>query len=346
MIVFAIPGDLATVSGGYGYDRATLREATAAGAAMTHLALPGGWPHPSPADVEAAARLFAATPADATLLVDGLALGAMPPAMVAGLGRRVVALVHHPLGLEAGLTPERARELIDNERGVLAVVSHVVTTSADTKSRLVSDFGVPAGKVTVAEPGTERAARAVGSGGPGVAMLAVGTVLPRKGYLVLAQALAAIADLDWRLDVAGVLDADPAETAKLRAALADAGLAGRVALLGPRTPAQLDALYARCDLFVTSSFYEGYGMALAEAMARGLPIVMTRAGAAADTVPDAASLKVEAGDAAGLAAALRAAIADAPARARLAEGSWAAGQALPDWRETARRVVAACASGA
>jgi glycosyltransferase involved in cell wall biosynthesis len=89
------------------------------------------------------------------------------------------------------------------------------------------------------------------------------------------------------------------------------------------------------------SLYEGYGMVLAEAMARGLPIICTTGGAAADTVPDAAALKVPPGDPEPLTAALRRAMEDKRLRARLADASWDAGRALPTWNETARRIAAA-----
>ena len=63
----------------------------------------------------------------------------------------------------------------------------------------------------------------------------------------------------------------------------------RVRMIGAVGTSELDRLYAGADLFVMPSLFEGYGMVLAEAMARGLPIVCTTGGAAAETAPDAAA---------------------------------------------------------
>ena len=109
--------------------------------------------------------------------------------------------------------------------------------------------------------------------------------------------------------------------------------------MGAVDEGRLADLYARADLFVTASLYEGYGMVLSEALARGLPIVTTTGGAAAETVPDRAALKVPPGDVSALATALGRAIGDATLRKQLADASWAAGQKLPRWEETARIVA-------
>jgi glycosyltransferase involved in cell wall biosynthesis len=80
-------------------------------------------------------------------------------------------------------------------------------------------------------------------------------------------------------------------------------------------------------------------MVLAEAMARGLPIVCTTGGAAAETVPDDAAIKVPPGEERALSLAVQRIVHDTALRRRMAEASWAAGQRLPRWEETARIVA-------
>ena len=341
--LFAIPGDLSSLTGGYGYDRRMLAELPSCGVEAAHLPLPDGFPFPDAEAIAQSLSLLASASAD-ILMVDGLALGALPPAGVASLGAKLVALVHHPLGLESGLDPSAAQALIANERAVLAHAHHVIVTSGTTRDTLIADFGVPAGRITVAEPGTDPAPRFDGSGGPDVSLLAIGSITPRKGHVILIDALAGLADLPWRLTIIGSPDRDRACAAALQSAIAAHGLQPRINLAGEAPEAVVGAAYAGADLFVLPSLYEGYGMVLSEAMARGLPIVATTGGAAAETVPDAAALKVPPGDVPALRAALRLAIADASVRASLADSSWAAGQGLPRWSDSARRIAQALQS--
>jgi glycosyltransferase involved in cell wall biosynthesis len=120
-----------------------------------------------------------------------------------------------------------------------------------------------------------------------------------------------------------------------------AGLDGQITLLGAVDDDRLQTLYSAADLFVLASRYEGYGMVLTEAMTRGLPIVCTTGGAAAETVPDGAALKVEPGDARALMWQLGRAIEDQKLRRSLADAAWAAAGGLPTWEDTARRIAAA-----
>lgn len=341
-IVFAIPGNIDLPTGGYAYDRRLLAQWRESGVAARHLPLPGSFPDPTQGDLAETARALQSQPRDTVLLVDGLAFGALPESLAAGLPGRVVALVHHPLGLETGLTRERALALRLSETAALRHAAAIVATSPTTKRLLVAEFAVPEAKVTVAEPGVDPAVRAEGSGDGELVLLAVGSIVPRKAYDVLVAALAMLKHKPWRLTIIGAPDRAPETCAALRAQIAASGLQHRIVLAGAVDDAALARAYHHADLFVMPSLYEGYGMVLTEALARGLPILCTTGGAAAETVPDGAGRKVAPGDASALAKALADLIDDAGARRRMADAAWAAAVGLPRWRDTAARVAQIC----
>ncbi len=339
---FVIPGDLALPTGGYAYDRRVLAQMPGLGVTMTHLALPGSYPMPTPADLAETQRLVAATAPSDVLLIDGLAYGAMPADLVRSFGRRIVALVHHPLCLEAGVAPARAAELKRLETEALVLAQHIIVTSPTTARTLAADFGVDAGRITVAEPGTDAAPRAKGSDGNPMRLLSVGSIVPRKGFDLLVEALVPLKALPWQLDIAGALDRSPETVAALRAQIEREGFAGRITLLGAVDDARLAALYDAADIFVLASHYEGFGMVLTEAMARGLAIVCTIGGAAAETLPDDAALKVEAGSPRALAWSIgRMMELDNGLKKRVSEAAWAAAAKLPRWDDTARIIAQA-----
>jgi glycosyltransferase involved in cell wall biosynthesis len=327
---FALPGDLSARTGGYEYARRVLRALPD----LAYLPLPGGFPHPSDADLAVASVRLAAVPPDAVLLIDGLALGALPIWCLDMVQTPIVALVHHPLSLETGISEERSVALRVSERASLSRAAHVIATSASTAALLSREFGVSGARLSIAEPGSDPAARAPRAGAP-PRLLAVGAVVQRKCYHLLVHALAGLDRLAWTLTIAGALDRDEEAVGSVRAAIAAYGLMGRITLAGVAAPAVLDGLYAAADIFVIASLYEGYGMGAAEAMSRGLPLVASTGGALAATIPDAAGLKYPPGDVERLHAALHLMLTDATRRTVCAEASWAAGQLLPRWEQTA-----------
>src|SRR5690606_20127722 len=143
------------------------------------------------------------------------------------------------------------------------------------------------------------------------------------------------------LACAGDLSRDPATAASIERQIERLRLGTRVSLLGELDGAALARCYERADIFVLPSFFEGYGMALAEALAHGLPIVSTTGGAIPETVPAAAGVLVPPGDDRALARVLARLIDDAGERARLAAGAVAARAALPTWQAACMKFAAA-----
>ena len=344
-LVFVVPGDLDSLTGGYGYDRRIIAGLRAAGWTVDVVALGAGFPFPDAGTREHSAQQVAAIPDGSLVVVDGLAFGAMPELADRHGGRlRWVALVHHPLALETGLTAEQRRTLLDSERRALATAHGVIVTSSTT-ARELERLGVSAARLRVVTPGTDIAPLATGSGSDeattlGLSLLCVATLIPRKGHAVLIEALQGLQDRRWVLHcVGGERDADTAT--RLRAAIDAHRMRARVHLHGEVASSRLQVLYDKADAVVLPSFYEGYGMVLAEALARGLPVVSTTAGAIAETVPSGAGILVPPGDALALRTALASLLDDRDRRVRLATAARAARAELPTWARAVSRFAAA-----
>ena len=335
-LAFAVPGDLNTPTGGYAYDRRMIAELRKLDWDVDVIDLGNEFPRPSPAAKEAAFAKLVAVPQGTPLVIDGLAFGTMDDqASKLALGRNLVALVHHPLALETGLTRAEAGMFQIMERTALSAAGRTVTTSHTTARILMSDFGVPQRRLIVAPPGTDKVAPARGSGGGPLALLAVGALVPRKGYDVLIAALATLRELPWRLTIVGDRTRHPATAQRIESDITRVILTDRITLAGAVPDERLDALYDEADLFVLPSRYEGYGMGFAAAIARGLPVIGTDAGAIPEAVPAGAGILVPPDNVPALAAALHRLITDADERGRLAGAARAAAAQLPTWAESA-----------
>lgn len=337
---FVVPGDPDTLTGGFVYDRRIVEGLRAAGWPITVHALPNGFPNPDAAGERAAETALAGIPDGDTVVVDGLALGVLPDLMSAHADRLcLVALVHHPLALETGLTEDERTRLADTERKALAHVKRVIVTSPKT-ARELSDYHVVDDDIGIVLPGTDPAPLASRSSTGDSVLLCVATLTPRKGHSVLLRALATLGDRRWRLTCVGGAEHSPDTAAGLYRLAETLDLADRVRFVGPATGPALEDHYRETDIFVLPSHYEGFGMVLTEAVARGLPIISTTAGAIPDTVPAGAGLLVPPGDAEALAGALAAAMDDKAVRDRLAAASRQARARLPTWPDAATRFAA------
>lgn len=341
-LAFLVPGALDQLTGGYLYDRQVVHGLRARGHQVQVVELEGRHPEADEHARQAAAIALSRLPDGAIAVIDGLALPAFAPCLAREATRlRLVGFIHHPLSLETGLSPADADRYATLEADLWPRLRGAICPSPHTARHLLA-AGLADARVAVAPPGTARPA----SGGPRRArsrleILTVGTLTPRKGHLMLIEALAGLRDLDWHLNCIGSLERAPDTVNALRAAIAAHGLEERVVLRGEQPADRVAEAYRHADLFALPSFHEGYGMVFAEALAHGLPIVATTAGAIPDTVPAAAALLVPPGDVAALQEALRRLLSDTALRSRLATGASNAAAALPDWTQAVDRWAAA-----
>jgi len=338
---FLIPGDWNTPTGGYTYDRRIVLALREAGWAVEVRRLDGAWPHPSATELDAVSACIGSLADDTLVVADGLAFGVLAEVVAPHAARlRWVALVHHPLHLETGSSDAAREQLLQSETGALRYARLVLVTSQHTAVD-VAAMGVPPERIAVVEPGTDAVAmRSAASprAGP-LRLLCVATLTARKGHSLLLQALAGLMHLDWELHSVGSATRDPVTAAGLHALAAPLG--ERVFWHGEVDAPALHAQYAATDVFVLASLHEGYGMVITEALAHGLPMVASDAGALAQTLPAQAGLQVPAGEVAPLQAALSRVLSDAALRERLGAGARAAAAQLPSWAVQADRFATA-----
>lgn len=331
-LTFLLPGPLDRLTGGTLYDRRMVEGLTSLGWQIDVRSLSLRFPTPDAAAVTEADAALTALPDGAAALIDGLAFGALPDVAARhGERLRLIALVHHPLALETGLPATDTTRLRRSEREALRHAAGIIVTSPATAACLQQDYHVGAEKLRIILPGTDPVPRASGSGSDTLQLLTVANATPRKGLADLVAALAAHRDAPWRWMLIGSLTLDGDHARLLQEQIDAAGLAERCHLAGPIAADDLARHYHGADLFILPSHHEGYGMALAEALAHGLPILSTTAGAIPATIPKDAGLLVPPGDLPALTAALGRLLHDAELRRTLANHAHRAAQTLPDW---------------
>lgn len=320
-LTLVAPGDLddpALVSGGNVYDRRLAREL-----GMTVRAMGGTWPRPDTDARAALDRVLRGGPA----LVDGLVACGVPDVVVPH-GERVAVLVHLPLGVEDPA-------LDAGEGAVLRAARTVITTSAWAARTVVARHGLDPATVHVATPGVDPAPLAPGTDGAH-RLLCLGALTPTKGQDLLVEALGTLPDHPWRLDLVGPTARDPAFVASLQRRIID----DRVTITGPRSGHDLAATMNAADLLVVPSRVETYGMAAAEALARGIPVLATDVGGLSETL-DGAGILITAEDVGALGASLYRWWTEPALRAGLRLSASARACSLPTWTETSRRVARA-----
>ena len=216
--------------------------------------------------------------------------------------------------------------------------ARVVTDSAFSAAEIHAAYGIPLSRIAVVPLGVvpRFAIEPVTADVPGPFVLHVGDLHVRRNLPVVLDAVVALRRrggpaAGLTLVLAGV---DRGLVADLEARAAAGGASGALVVLGVVSDARLDALYREAAALVYPSLYEGFGLPVLEAMARGTPVVATRASSVPEVLGDAGVL-LEPDDAAGWVASLDAIIGQPERRAALAEAGRTRAAAFT-WERTAR----------
>ena len=335
-ILFIIPGDINLPTGGYRYDRKILEQWSSIGLDTQLVSLEGNFPNLETTQIANFTQRADDLPLADVAVIDGLAGGVLPD-FVKALSERmpVVALVHHPLFLENGLSQNQVEKLKASEAAGLGWASAIVTTSHETAKTVSSFFGFPPNKIHSVLPGVVRGKISKGSETETVNLLCVASIIERKGHRFLLDALKGLRELNWHLDCIGMTSSDPELYSDLMQSVDSSDMGDQISFHGSVTEIQIENAYERADIFVLPSLYEGYGMAYAEAIVRGIPVIGTTAGAIPDTVPKSCGILVAPQNTSALETALRQMITDNELRHQYRKAALDAEPTFPTWSQSA-----------
>jgi len=344
-LLFVVYGSLEQISGGYLYDRMVIDYLEDHGVRVELLRLP---PCPYPLcplqNFRAVLRrAFMTAGTYDCILIDELT----HPSVFLAVSRRaaavpVVVLLHHLKARERIGTLQRVFVRAMEARllgGVDAVIVNSRTTKDTIRHLVRADTAVyvcPPGSDTFAgmpAPLARDPQIAPESSDPDpVRLLVTGNLIPRKGHDLLMRMLGSLTDLHWELRVVGGI-VDRRFKRRVDRLARRAGVRERVRYTGVLAGKALYREYLEADVFVFPSRYEGFGIALAEAVRAGLPFVAFASGAVPE-VTGGRGLFAEPGDLRFFQDKLRRLIEDAEYRDHYARLSARLSEILPTWRQT------------
>ncbi len=190
-----------------------------------------------------------------------------------------ILIVHHLISL---FPPEGAPNtwFKQHELPLLQEFDGFLVTSKFTENYLLQQ-GIPKKKILTAPPGLEMKIPKQRTYSPGIQAVLVGNILPRKGILPLLDALdgGLAKESTFQLKIIGSTTADPDYAQRCMRRIEGATfLKERVTVLGSLSFEEVCVAYQEANLFLSASGMETYGMAIQEAAASGLPLLLQAGG--------------------------------------------------------------------
>jgi glycosyltransferase involved in cell wall biosynthesis len=250
----------------------------------------------------------------------------------------VLYMVHH---LEWHDRASRVSSFRKNiVRWFLACGTRIWVNSRSTADDVIS-LGIPPLKLSIVPPGFHRfELHPEKRTGKPVTILSVGTVCPRKDQLTLIRACALLEQRDFRLLILGDETSDTGYAQRVRREAENNSLSGKVVFTGHLSREDLHRLYNESSILANLSHWEGYGIAVAEAMWAGLPVVAAGTGAVPELVTHGVEgFLIEPGDEKRCAGHLRELVDNDALREKMSMNAHKRAEKLFTWHETGREFV-------
>lgn len=273
------------------------------------------------------------------VMVDALARAVSAPWIAVWQTQRPLIAMVHELPSVAGGSQEYELE------APLLQADCLIAVSRHGQS-ILEGRGVPSERIRIVSPGCDRVTAILdlhndflGSQDEQsrVRVLCVAQWIERKGITDLLQAWSSNARPGAILELVGENDADPAYARQVWQLLHSCE---QVQVRGVIDDPALAQAYASADLFVLPSRYEGYGMAYAEALSWGIPIIAYAVGPLPELIGAQAGLLVAPHDISALSDALDLLLQDAQQRTHMAAAARQRAATLPTWDDTTRAFAA------
>lgn len=246
----------------------------------------------------------------------------------------VLYLVHH---LEWMDTPGRSRRLYKSAVRWMVGRGDLVWCNSRATREGLERLGVKAGRIRLIPPGFTPfgVERAVPEPGRLKVILCAGALTGRKNQSLVLRACALLGRTDFRLVLAGSDEEEPGYASEIRKAAASRELSGLVTVLGHQEKERVYQLMSQADMLVHGAPWEAYGIALAEAMWAGLPIVASRGGSVPEMVTHGVEgLLYEPGDVFGLKEHLTRLLDDEHLRVEMGSAARSKAEKLYKWERT------------
>jgi len=249
----------------------------------------------------------------------------------------VIAIVHHLKCLESIPHPEDERE---KEKNFLQSCNAAIVNSTATFEEIRKlGINLPA---LIAKPGCDHFRLPSGFERKipqnHFKLLSIGNLIHRKGFHLILEALEGLPEFSWELYIAGdeTWDANYAGLLKRKAGR----FKNKVKFLGKISGEYLSQFYLHSDIFVLPSYFEGFGMVIAEAIFHRLPVIASRVGGIPEIVQDRnEGILIPPGDKFALEQALRFFL-ECPERLKpFIEACSLRCSSLPTWEETGRNIA-------